>query len=78
MDYEGEAGVGEEVAEAGVATVPSLNHISTYGESLDEARAMVKDMLALYLRSLQEDGLEIPATSAQATVTERIIVALSR
>jgi len=61
-----------------VATVPSLDHISTYGESLDEARAMIKDMLALCLRSLPEDGLEIPEPDAQATVTERMIVALSR
>ena len=61
-----------------VATVPSLNYISTYGESLEEARAMVKDMLALYLQSLQEDGLEIPEPDTQTTVTERISVALSR
>ena len=61
-----------------VATVPSLNYISTYGESLDEAREMVKDMLALYLQSLQDDGLEIPEPDAQPPVTERINVALTR
>ncbi len=61
-----------------VATVPSLNYISTYGESLDEARAMIKDILALNLRSLQEDGLEIPEPDAQATLTERIAIALTR
>ncbi len=61
-----------------VATVPSLNYISTYGESLDEAREMVKDMLALYLQSLQDDGLEIPEPDAQAPVTERINVVLTR
>jgi predicted RNase H-like HicB family nuclease len=61
-----------------VATVPSLNYISTYGETMDEAREMVKDMLALYLQSLQEDGLEIPEPDAHAPVTERINVALTR
>ena len=58
--------------------MPSLKSISTYGESLDEARAMVEEVLAFYLQSLPEDGLAIPEPDAQAPVTERISVALSR
>lgn len=43
-----------------VATVPALNYSSTYGESLEEARAMVKEMIQVYLESLRANGLEPP------------------
>ena len=42
------------------ATVPALNFISTFGETMDEAREMVKDMIQIYLESLRADGQEIP------------------
>lgn len=61
-----------------VATVPALNYSSTFGETLDEARAMVKEMIQLYLESLQEDGLELPEPDSYGdTITERISVALA-
>ena len=61
-----------------VATVPALNYSSTFGESLEEARAMVKEMIQLYLESLQEDGLELPEPDTQGeTITERVSVALA-
>lgn len=61
-----------------VATVPALNYSSTYGETLDEARAMVKEMIQVYLESLQADGLNLPEPDTQGeTITERISVALA-
>lgn len=61
-----------------VATVPALNYSSTYGESLEEARTMVKEMIQVYLESLKEDGLELPEPDAVGeTITERISVALT-
>ncbi len=60
-----------------VATVPTLNYIATYGETLDEAREMAKDMIALFLESLRRDGLEIPVPDAKEVVTERVNVALA-
>ena len=47
-----------------VATVPALNYISTFGETLEEARAMAKDMIQVYLESLRDDGEDIPEPDA--------------
>ena len=58
------------------ATVPALDYSSTYGETLEEARAMAKEMIQLYLESLQADGLELPKPDRE-TFTERVSVALA-
>ncbi len=42
---------------------PDLNHLSTCGETLEEAVAMAVDCLAGYLYTLQKDG-EIPARAS--------------
>lgn len=60
------------------ATVPALGYITTEGDTLEEARAMAEDMIALYLDSLREDGLDIPEPDVKEVVTERISVAFSR
>ena len=51
-----------EPAEEGgfVVTCPALPGLVTEGDSLEEARYMVKDAIRGYLESLQEDGLPIP------------------
>ena len=40
-------------------TVPSLPGCITYGEDVDEAIAMAKEAIELYLEELQERGEEI-------------------
>lgn len=42
---------------------PDLNHLSTCGDTLDEALAMAVDCLAGYLYWLQKDGDAIPEAS---------------
>jgi predicted RNase H-like HicB family nuclease len=41
-------------------TVPSLPGCVTYGESIEEATAMAKEAIELYLESLKEHHEEIP------------------
>lgn len=40
--------------------VPSLPGCVTYGDTVDEAIAMVKEAIELYLESLREHGEDIP------------------
>lgn len=40
--------------------VPSLPGCITYGESVDQAKEMAKEAIALYIESLENDGLPIP------------------
>ena len=51
-----------EPAEEGgyVATCPALPGLVTEGDTLDEAREMVRDAIRGYLESLHKDGLPIP------------------
>ena len=51
-----------EPAEEGgyTVTVPVLAGLVTEGDTLAEARAMVKDAIRAYVESLQKDGLPIP------------------
>ena len=60
------------------ATVPALDYSSTYGETLEEARAMAKEMIQLYLESLRADGEALPEPDVEReTFSERISVALA-
>ena len=45
------------------AIVPVLPGCITYGESIDEAIAMAKEAIELYIEELQERGEEIPDDS---------------
>jgi antitoxin HicB len=51
-----------EPAEEGgyVVTCPALPGLVTEGDTLDEARAMARDAIRVYLESLHKDGLPIP------------------
>ncbi len=68
-----------EPAEEGgyIVTVPALPGLVTEGDSLEEAREMVKDAIRGYLESLQKHGEEIPLEQGEP-VTERVLVSLSR
>jgi len=59
-----------EPAEEGgyVVTVPALPGLVTEGDTLEEARAMVKDAIRGYLESLLKHGEEIPLEASPATV----------
>ncbi len=68
----------EKEGNAYTATVPALDYSSTYGETLEEARVMVKEMIQLYLETLRADGLALPEPDAgRQTFTERVRVALT-
>lgn len=45
------------------ATVPVLPGCITYGENIEEAIAMAKEAIELYIEELQERGEEIPDDS---------------
>jgi len=52
----------EPAAEGGfIVTVPALPGLVTEGDTIEEARAMVKDAIRGYLESLVKHGEEIPA-----------------
>ena len=53
-----------EPAEEGgyTVTVPALPSVVTEGDTLEEARAMAKDAIRLYLKSLEEEGRPFPPT----------------
>ena len=68
-----------EPAEEGgyVATCPALPGLVTEGDTLDEARDMVRDAIRGYLESLAKDGLPAPDDIKLADpVKEEIEVAL--
>ena len=45
--------------------VPSLPGCVTQGETLDEAKRMAEEAIALYCESLISDGLSIPETTGE-------------
>jgi len=69
-----------EPAEEGgyVATCPALPGLVTEGDTLDEAREMVRDAIRGYLESLAKDGLQAPADIklTEDPVKEEIEVAI--
>lgn len=54
-----------------IVSVPSLPGLVTEGDTLEEARAMVKDAIRGYIESLLQHGEEIPIESGTANL-ERI------
>jgi predicted RNase H-like HicB family nuclease len=64
----------EPAAEGGfTVTVPALPGLVTEGDTLEEAREMVKDAIRGYLESLVKHGEEIPIEPIPASV-ERVAV----
>ena len=53
-------------------TVPALPGCVTYGDTLEEARAMAKDAVELYLISLEKHG--DPITDDAGTLESQLIV----
>jgi antitoxin HicB len=50
-------------------TVPSLPGCVTYGETLEEARAMAKEAVELHLESLRAHGEDIPTDESTLEYT---------
>ncbi len=48
-----------------VATVPELNHLSSFGDTFAEAEANVKKAVLAYLEALQKDGKPLPSVPWQ-------------
>ena len=58
-----------------VVTIPALPGLVTEGDTMEEARAMVKDAIRGYIESLIKHGEEIPVEPHPATV-ERVAVTI--
>jgi antitoxin HicB len=66
----------EPAAEGGyIVSVPALPSLVTEGETIEEARAMVKDAIRGYIESLVKHGEEIPIESETANL-ERVEVTI--
>jgi antitoxin HicB len=58
-----------------VVSVPALPGLVTEGDTIEEARAMVKDAIRGYIESLVKHGEEIPIESGTANV-ERVEITI--
>ena len=58
-----------------IVSVPALPGLVTEGDTIEEARAMVKDAIRGYLESLVKHGEDIPIESGTANM-ERVEVTL--
>jgi predicted RNase H-like HicB family nuclease len=47
--------------------VPELPSVATQGETVEEAVAMAKEAIELYVETMEEEGLPIPRCSARAS-----------
>jgi antitoxin HicB len=56
-----------------VVTVPALAGLVSEGDTIEEARAMVRDAIRGYLESLLKHGEEIPVESSPASI-EPVVV----
>ena len=59
FEYKIEYEVDKETGEV-VATIPELNHTSSFGDSFAEAEANVREAALGYLELLQKENKEIP------------------
>ena len=62
FEYKIEYEVDKETGQV-VATIPELNHTSSFGASFAEAEANVREAALGYLEVLKEDGGEIPESA---------------
>ncbi len=58
-------------SEVWVTYVPALNHLSTFGESREEAIEHTKEAILGYLEAAAKEGITVPAAS---TATELVDV----
>ncbi len=67
-----------EPAEEGgyLARVPALDDLTTEGETLEEAKAMVTDAIKGYLETLRKNNLTIPPDFKEQPQVQRLVVAI--
>ena len=58
IEYEADKKTGEIVA-----TIPELNHVSSFGDTFAEAEANIREAALGYLEVLQKENKEIPKPS---------------
>jgi predicted RNase H-like HicB family nuclease len=56
--------------EVWVSYVPALNHLSTYGDSREEALAQTREAIAGYLEAAAKEGLALPAVEPKTELVE--------
>ena len=60
------------------ASIPALPGCHTQGETLEEAKAMAKEAIELYLETLQDRGLPAPEDEDPNFFKSKVSVQLSR
>ena len=53
-----------------VTYVPSLNHLSTYGETEAEALERTREAIAGYLEAAEKEGLSVPSDSPEPRIVD--------
>jgi predicted RNase H-like HicB family nuclease len=53
-----------------VSHVPSLNHLSTYGETREEALAETKDAILGYLEAAEKEQIDVPESQGSVELVE--------
>ena len=53
-----------------VTYVPSLNHLSTYGETEAEALERTREAIAGYLEAAEKEGLSVPSDSPEPRIID--------
>jgi predicted RNase H-like HicB family nuclease len=57
-------------AEAWVTYVPALGHLSTYGDTREDALVHTREAIVGYLEAAEKEGLPIPPAEAEAEIVE--------
>ena len=58
-----------------VTYVPALNHLSTFGDTREEALAMTREAIEGYLAVAAEENIPVPDSDIDIEVTEVEVVA---
>jgi predicted RNase H-like HicB family nuclease len=57
-------------SQAWVTYVPALDHLSTFGETRDEALANTREAILGYLEAAQKEGIPVPAVDTKAELVD--------
>ena len=57
-------------ARAWVSYVPALNHLSTFGDTREEALANTREVILGYLEAAQKEGIPVPTEDTRAELVD--------